>query len=278
MTKSPICGEEGSRRRIGSDQGEVGRGCRYFSQAYDEGSIPFTRSSSSCREAAGIQPQWPRRRAFGATKATMTQESPQDPPGADRREAQAGGEPGAATPVRRVVTGHREDGRSTVLMDAVAGNVKQRRAGNASTLLWVTDESPADVSARVDRAAREIGVPPPPGGTLFRVVEFPPNTGGVVRDHAAVLRDFGIGADVAPGHPPRHPAIHRTRTVDYVVVLEGEIDLLLDDAEVHLCAGDVVIQQGTNHAWINRAARGCRLAMVFVDAAEPDAIRRLNAT
>jgi mannose-6-phosphate isomerase-like protein (cupin superfamily) len=170
--------------------------------------------------------------------------------------------------VRRVVTGHRADGRSTVLWDGPAPNVKQRQAGNASTLLWVTDESPAR-PALVDRAAREIGVPPPRRGTIFRLAEFPPGVGGEVRDNEAVLRDFGIGADVARGHPPRHPAIHRTRSVDYVVVLEGEIDLLLDDGEVRLKAGDVVVQQGTNHAWINRGSTTCRLAMVFVDAEEP---------
>jgi mannose-6-phosphate isomerase-like protein (cupin superfamily) len=175
--------------------------------------------------------------------------------------------------VRRMVTGHLPDGRSTVLMDGAAPNVKQRHAGNGSTLLWVTDECPARPES-ADRAAREIGVPPPRRGTIFRVAEFPPGVGGEVRDNEAVLRDFGIGPEVARGHPPRHPAIHRTRSVDYVVVLEGEIDLLLDDRDVRLKAGDVVVQQGTNHAWINRGAATCRLAMVFVDADEPDEIRK----
>ena len=174
-----------------------------------------------------------------------------------------------ARAVRRIVTGHHADGRSTVLIDGAAPNVKQREAGNASTLLWVTDESPAQVSGRGDRAAREIGVPPPRRGTIFRIAEFPPGVGGEVRDNEAVLRDFGIGPDVKRGHPPRHPAIHRTRSLDYVVVLEGEIDLLLDDRDVRLGAGDVVVQQATNHAWINRGAATCRLAMVFVDAEEP---------
>ena len=146
-------------------------------------------------------------------------------------------------PVRRLVTGHRADGRSTVLLDGAAPNVKQRQAGNASTLLWVTDECPAQVSRSGDRAAREIGVPPPARGSIFRIAEFPPGVGGEVRDNEAVLRDFGIGADVARGHPPRHPAIHRTRSLDYVVV-----------------------QQATNHAWINRSGAICRLAMVFIDA------------
>jgi mannose-6-phosphate isomerase-like protein (cupin superfamily) len=181
-----------------------------------------------------------------------------------------------ARAIRRVVTGHRLDGRSMVLADGPAPNVKQRAAGNASTLLWVTEECPAAVSGASDRAARDIGVPPPPRGSIFRVAEFPPHTGGEVRDHATVLRDFGIGDDVARGHPPRHPAIHRTRTIDYVIVLEGEIDLLLDDGEVRLAAGDVVVQRGTNHAWINRGNTVCRLGMVFIDADEPAEIRAMG--
>ncbi|HSD53000.1 MAG TPA: cupin domain-containing protein [Burkholderiales bacterium] len=179
-----------------------------------------------------------------------------------------------ARPVRRVVTGHDAAGRSIVLFDSAAPNVMGRAQGNASTLLWVTDESPADVSGSADRAAREIGVPPPRGGTIFRLAEFPPSSGGEdLLDHATVLRDFDIGDDVAPGRPPRHPLIHRTRTIDYVVVLEGEIHLLLDGAEVRLAAGDVVVQQGTNHAWLNPGPGPCRLAMVFVDAQEPAALR-----
>lgn len=179
-----------------------------------------------------------------------------------------------ARAVRRLVTGHHPDGRSTALLDGAAPNVRQREAGNASTLLWVTGESPASVSTPGDRAAREIGVPPPALGSIFRVAEFPPGVGGEVRDNEALLRDFGIGPEVARGHPPRHPTIHRTRSLDYVVVLEGEIHLLLDDGEHRLQAGDVVVQQATNHSWINRGKATCRLAMVFIDAQEPDQLAR----
>jgi mannose-6-phosphate isomerase-like protein (cupin superfamily) len=178
-----------------------------------------------------------------------------------------------ASAVRRIITGHRADGRSTVLVDGPAPNVKQREAGNASTLLWVTEESPASLSGSTDRAARDVAVPPPPLGSIFRIAEFPPDTGGEVRDHETVLRDFGIGPDVRRGHAPRHPAIHRTRSIDYVIVLEGEIDLVLDDGEVRLGAGDVVVQRGTNHAWINRGASVCRLGMVFIDAVEPPELK-----
>jgi mannose-6-phosphate isomerase-like protein (cupin superfamily) len=168
-----------------------------------------------------------------------------------------------ARPVRRVVTGHDADGRSIVLFDSAAPNVKGRAQGNASTLLWVTDESPADISGSADRAEREIGVPPPPLGSIFRVVEFPP--GGKQMSREAVLKEMGLSGQSASAHA----GMHKTRSVDYAVVMEGEIDMVLDDREVHLAAGDVLVQQGTNHAWVNRGERPCRIAFVLIDAAAP---------
>jgi len=163
-------------------------------------------------------------------------------------------------PVRRVVTGHR-DGKAVVLFDSAAPNQKLRQAsGLVSSLLWVTDEAPADIAGSGDRAAREIGVPPPPNGTIFRVVDFPPEAG--TRSREAVLQEMGV----AHHGSARHPAMHRTRSVDYAVVIEGEIDMLLDDSEVHLKAGDVLVQQGTNHAWGNRGSGNCRIAFVLIDA------------
>ena len=108
-----------------------------------------------------------------------------------------------ARPVRRIVTGHRADGRSTVLMDGAAPNVKQRKAGNASTLLWVTDESPANVSGGADAAAREIGVPPPGRGSIFRIApgEQLEAAGGLADVHVPAIRGFklftGRDADAA---------------------------------------------------------------------------------
>jgi mannose-6-phosphate isomerase-like protein (cupin superfamily) len=163
--------------------------------------------------------------------------------------------------VRRVVTGHR-DGKAVVLFDSAAPNQKLRQAsGLVSTLLWVTDETPAHISGSTDRAAREIGVPPPPEGTIFRVVDFPPESG--TRSREAVLKEMGV----ADHGGARHAAMHRTRSVDYAIVIEGAIDMLLDDSEVHLNAGDVLVQQGTNHAWVNRGQLPCRIAFVLIDAA-----------
>lgn len=164
-------------------------------------------------------------------------------------------------PVRRVVTGHR-DGKAVVLFDSAAPNQKLRQAsGLVSTLIWVTDETPADISGVADRADREIGVPPPPRGSIFRVVDFPPESG--LRSREAVLKEMGV----ADHGGARHHAMHRTKSIDYAVVLEGEIDMLLDASEVHLTAGDVLVQQGTNHAWVNRGTKSCRMAFVLVDVA-----------
>jgi uncharacterized cupin superfamily protein len=82
---------------------------------------------------------------------------------------------------------------------------------------------------------------------------------------------IGMGIDPATQGYMRHPHTHRTRSVDYAIVLEGEIDMLMDDTEVHVQAGDVLVQQGTNHAWVNNGTRPCRIAFVLIDAKEPPA-------
>jgi naringenin degradation protein FdeH len=173
--------------------------------------------------------------------------------------------------IRRVVTGHDSSGKAVVLINGIARNVKVRQgAGIVHSLLWVTDETPADISGGADRAEREIGVAPPPMGSILRMVDFPPVTGETENiDHQTLIRDMGAIRDGHGGTPARHPYMHRTRSLDYAVVVEGEIDLLLDDTEVHLRAGDAIVQQGTNHAWVNRGRGTCRIAFVLIDAEEP---------
>lgn len=170
---------------------------------------------------------------------------------------------------RRVVTGHDADGKAVVLMDGAAPNVRRRKAGTVSTVLWVTRESPADMSGSADRGEIQ-GVPPPPNGSVLRIVDFPPvstvDFGAI--DHHAQVKEMGIADIQSPGEA-RHPFTHRTCSIDYALVLEGEIDMLLDDSEVHLKAGDVVVQQGTNHAWVNNSDKNCRIAFVLIDAARP---------
>ena len=175
-------------------------------------------------------------------------------------------------PTRRVVTGHDAAGKAVVAIDGAAPNVRLRKAtGLTSTLLWVTDEAPADVSGNADRAQREIGVAPPQRGSIFRIVDFPPSADFGAVDNEAMAREMGIGR--AGTAPALHGTMHRTRSVDYAVVISGEIDMLLDDSEVHLEAGDVLVQQGTNHAWVNRGNEVCRIAFVLIDAEEPVQLR-----
>lgn len=176
-------------------------------------------------------------------------------------------------PIRRVVTAHDAAGKAIAGIDGPATNVKVRQAsgGIVSTLLWVTDETPAQISGRSDRADREIGVAPPPRGSVFRIVDFPPTADAASLDNEAVTREMGISRSGSnPGG--RHPLMHRTRSIDYAIVMSGEIDMLLDDTEVHLKAGDVMVQQGTNHAWVNRGNETCRIAFVLIDADEPQSI------
>jgi len=170
-------------------------------------------------------------------------------------------------PTRRVVTGHDAEERAVVLIDGAAPNAKLRKAtGLTSTLLWVTDGSPADNSGSADAAEREIGVAPPPRGSIFRVVDFPPAADFGAVDNTAMLREMGIEAGRGDA---RHAGMHRTKSIDYAVVIAGEIDMLLDGSEVHLKAGDVLVQRGTNHGWVNRGHENCRIAFVLVDAEEP---------
>ena len=165
-------------------------------------------------------------------------------------------------PTRRVVTGHDAAGRAVVLMDGAAPNAKLRKAtGLTSTLLWVTDESPADNTGSADAADREIGVAPPPRGSIFRMVDFPPAAEAGAVDNAAMLKEMGLAGDHGGAG-----TMHRTRSVDYAIVISGEIDMLLDGSEVHLRAGDVLVQRGTNHAWVNRGKKSCRIAFVLIDA------------
>ena len=171
---------------------------------------------------------------------------------------------------RRIVTGHDAKGKAVVLFDAPIKARQRAAGGNGMTLLWTTHEFPLDAAASADRGESHPGVPPSANGTVFRIVDFAPiQPGGAPVDHHQVLVSMGI--DPATQGYGRHANTHRTRTVDYAIVLDGEIDMLLDDSEVHLRAGDIMVQQGTNHAWVNNSTSVCRIAFVLIDATEPPA-------
>ena len=153
--------------------------------------------------------------------------------------------------IRRVVTSHDEQGKAIVLLDGISPNVKVRQTtGIVSMLLWATDPTPPDISGNADAAENDVGVAPPPRGSLFRIVEFPPEKDNV-RDanQEEVLKEMGLTSSGETRGKPQHAHMHRTKSIDYAVVMSGEIDMLLDDSAVHLKAGDVVVQRGTNHAW-----------------------------
>jgi len=140
--------------------------------------------------------------------------------------------------VRRVVTGHDARGRAVVTIDEVARNIYSSRPGISASVIWTTDTMPADNSGVEDAAMRKVGLTLA-GGTVFRMIEF------------------------APGAAPR---MHRTDSIDYAVVISGEIDMQLDDSEVHLKAGDVLVQRGTIHNWVNRGDQPCVMAFVLIGA------------
>jgi mannose-6-phosphate isomerase-like protein (cupin superfamily) len=175
--------------------------------------------------------------------------------------------------VRRIVTTVDESGKAVVLFDGDNPHTINRpNRTNTSRLLWVTGETPADISGPADRAALalgKIGISPPPGGSVFRIVDFPPLGPEADKlDNNFLHHQLG-GEAPKRGLPPRHPFMHRTKTIDYAIVMEGEIDMLLDDTEIHVKAGDVLIQQGTNHAWVNRGKEPCRIAFILIDSKEP---------
>jgi hypothetical protein len=178
-----------------------------------------------------------------------------------------------AKSVRRIVTGHHPDGTAVVVKDGQIDPVT-RSAGVASALLWVTDETPADISGHTDRAERTIGVPPPINGSILRVVDFPPVEGEIKVDNAAFTSEMGLGTQTRrKGKYTDHPFMHRTKSIDYAIVLDGEIDMLLDDSKIHLKAGDILVQQGTNHAWVNTGKTTCRIAFVLIGAHEPEVLK-----
>lgn len=173
--------------------------------------------------------------------------------------------------VRRVVTALDDAGKAVVLFDSENPHRFVRPGkGNISNLLWVTSGSPAEIGGPIDRAAMDIGTSPPPSGSIFRIMDYPPVTAEIENlDRTARQKELAYEPAIK-GWPPRHPFMHRTRTVDYAIILSGEIDMLLDDSEIHLKAGDVLVQQGTNHAWVNRGTETCRIAFILIDAKAPD--------
>ena len=180
----------------------------------------------------------------------------------------AGQQQVAPQQVHRVVTGINSEGKAVALFDG-AVPLQSLRSPNPAGDMWVTQAYPADFNWSEDRAKIKVGLHPPHNGTVFRIVEFVPTTAKIDSMPMDTMMQVA-GADAPKrGLPPKHPMMHRTRTVDYAIIMSGEIDMMLDDSTVHLKAGDVVVQQATNHAWINRSGAPCRVAFILMDSQEP---------
>jgi len=145
-----------------------------------------------------------------------------------------------ALQVRRVITGHEANGRAVVKIDEVAKNITSSRPQQSAVVIWTTEGFPVNNDGDADTSTRKVGTTLA-NGCVFRVVEF------------------------GPGVSPRN---HRTDSIDFAVVMSGEIDMQLDGSEVHLKAGDVLVQRGTIHNWVNRGKEPCVIAFVLV-AAKP---------
>ena len=171
--------------------------------------------------------------------------------------------------VRRIVTKIDASGKAVVMLDGQV-QLTSFRSPNPASEMWVTPVSPPDFSWADDRGKTKVGLVPPKNGTIFRIVDFVPLSPGAEEKMDINLMMKVVG-DHAPakGFPPRHPMMHRTRSLDYAIIMSGEIDMLLDEGEVHLKAGDVVVQQATNHAWVNRSGKPCRVAFILMDSQEP---------
>jgi quercetin dioxygenase-like cupin family protein len=145
-----------------------------------------------------------------------------------------------ALQIRRVVTGHDKQGHAVVTIDELCKNVVSARPQAHACVVWSTATLPADNSGSEDGGARKVATTDP-NGSVFRVVSF------------------------GPGVAPRN---HRTESIDYAVVMSGEIDMELDNSVVHLRAGDVLVQRGTIHNWVNKGTAPCVIAFILI-AAKP---------
>jgi mannose-6-phosphate isomerase-like protein (cupin superfamily) len=180
--------------------------------------------------------------------------------------------------IHRVVTGHDAAGKAIVSAEGALTTVVELSAipGTVFHEVWSTAATPAPADNGPDPTTGQLTLPPPKLGTRLRFVDIPPDTAEFLAHGAARMQDAftevgDAAASTVRAHSP-HPLMHRTESVDYGIVIEGELTLVLDDSEVQLRPGSVVIQRGTNHAWANRSQRPCRILFMLIDGAYDPAI------
>jgi mannose-6-phosphate isomerase-like protein (cupin superfamily) len=177
------------------------------------------------------------------------------------------------TTVRRVVTGHSKNGKAIIVTDGPVPVVRHAplRPGYQMNEVWVTNSMPAVIDQKGEPTDRPRSVEPPAQGTVCRIIEFPPEASWIGNIDLAKAKEayasLGSRHAVPDMENPPHPLMHRTKTVDYGIVLSGEVYLVVDEGETLLKPGDVVVQCGTNHAWANRSDQPCRMAFILIDGA-----------
>lgn len=187
----------------------------------------------------------------------------------------------AIEPTRRIVTGHNSSGKAIIQEDDPVPRF-QRIGGDIGPMfheVWNTRATPVPIDAASGEPHEEgIQLAPPKNGTRIRVLDIPPdgdNLKDLTPEQArAHFEEIGAGgASSHSGDDSRHAHMHRTETIDYGIVLEGEIVLIVDEGETTVRAGDIVIQRGTNHGWANRTDKNCRIAFILIDGEFDDMLK-----
>ena len=170
--------------------------------------------------------------------------------------------------MRRIITGHNAEGKSVITIDGPPARSLSENEGGLYEL-WNTDGNEINTLDDIDRADSEVLLSPPVGGTKFRYFQINPTPEGVPADliEAATAAAFEkMGAAHHRIDTTRHPAMHKTKTIDYIILLKGDVTLLLDEEEVDLKPFDVVVQRGTNHAWVNNGSETALFIAVLIDS------------
>ena len=170
--------------------------------------------------------------------------------------------------MRRIVTGHNQEGRSIITIDGPPARSIGEDVGGLFEL-WNTDGNIIDTKDNLDRADQDIILSPPTGGTKFRYFQINPTPEGIPME---IMQEIAADAfeKIGAGHhrvdTSKHPAMHKTETIDYIILLKGDVTLILDEDEVTLKPHDVVVQRGTNHAWVNNGDEPALLIAVLIDS------------
>ena len=170
--------------------------------------------------------------------------------------------------MRRIVTGHNDNGKSVIKIDGPPARSIGEEIGGLFEI-WNEDGATIDTKSSKERADSDIILSPPKGGSKFRYFQINPLPEGVPED---MLQEIAADAfeKVGAAHhrvdTSKHPAMHKTETVDYIILLKGDVTLILDEEEVDIKPFDVVVQRGTNHAWVNNGTEPALLIAVLIDS------------